>query len=221
MRLPLPVWYLVARFLDVYTVKRVLHDRSITQNSIRYFIYTLVKEIRNKSVNDLRDLLRDKLKTIDDTAWPMTDYRMYRYDRKFVRYLFARLTYHIEKKYGQSDITFEELMATRRRARYVLAEMMSYSFARTQIDEDEAFKYSSYLGNILLIPYPISQEFAQTNGIEKLQLIKDTNVLAASLVEEIDGLSFKPISEFSFQEIDRRQEFLMNLIAEIWSIQAV
>lgn len=212
---------LVARFLDVYSVKRVLHDKSITQNSIRYFIYTLVKEVRNKGIEELRDFLRDKLKSMDDTAWPITDYLIYRYDRKFIRYLFARMTYYIEMKHGRSGITFEELMATRKRARYVLVEMISFEFARKQIDEKEAFMYSSYLGNMLLIPFSISQEFEETENISKLQLVRNTNILSSSVVRQIEGLSFDPIKQFSFQEVSRRQEYIMNLIAEIWSVKVL
>lgn len=212
---------LIARFLDVYTVKRVLHGRSITQNAIRYFIYSLVKEIRSKSISELRDILKDRIKSIDDAFWPIDDYRAYQYDRKFVRYLFARLTYYIEKRLDCSDIKFEELMANRRRSRYVLADMISYGFAKSQIDEDEAFAQTSLLGNVLLIPYTLSQEFEQIVGIEKLQMLSETNSLTASVVKKIDDLDFEPISSFTFEEIDRRHEFIMNLISEIWSIEAI
>ncbi len=48
---------IVARFIDTFTIYRSVNYRTLAQSSIRYTLYSLVKEIRDKSTSDLVKIL--------------------------------------------------------------------------------------------------------------------------------------------------------------------
>lgn len=211
---------IVAKFLDIYAVKRTLQRKSITQNSIRYFIYTLIKEVRGKELYELRDILREKVVSQNLGDIPSSSTYTYLYDRKFLRYLFARITFHLEQRYGNQEISFDDLMAKRRRSRYGLFDLISYDYIgenMPEIPENERFGIYSMLGNIILIPHLLGQEYEKEIKFEQLSLLENTNILSSSVVKRINEIQFEPLNDFSYGEIQRRQEFIFSLINEIWS----
>ena len=87
---------IVSRFIDIYTAYRSFNGSSITQSAIRYFMFVLVKEIRNKSVNDLSNILRHELLKMAENLSSLNTFDTYSANYKFIRYVFARIVYHIE-----------------------------------------------------------------------------------------------------------------------------
>jgi len=51
----------VSTFIDILIVTRAINYKGSSQSFLRYIIYILVKDIRNKSVEELRTILKDRL----------------------------------------------------------------------------------------------------------------------------------------------------------------
>lgn len=55
---------IVARFIELFTVYRSVNYRTLAQSSIRYTLYSLVKDIRDKSPKELVKLFKKKCKNL-------------------------------------------------------------------------------------------------------------------------------------------------------------
>lgn len=106
---------LVTRFLDVYTLARVIIGKSITQSSIRYFIYDLVKSIRSLDSLKLSEILSLELekftfKTISPIA------KLQKMDNwGFYHYLYARILYNSNR-----ELDFSTLLRSKKQNSFIL-----------------------------------------------------------------------------------------------------
>ena len=89
---------LVSRFLEMFVVFRSVNYRNYSHSSIRYTMYTLVKELRGKSVVELVKLLKEKVSKFDENLDGFKDLRMHGQNKRFIHFLLARITKHIEQK---------------------------------------------------------------------------------------------------------------------------
>ena len=90
---------LVARFIETFVVFRRVNNHTTASSSIRYTMFSLIKEIRNKSVSELSEILKNKVseqENIDN----MSEFELDQRNKNFVRFLLARITHHIEDKCG-------------------------------------------------------------------------------------------------------------------------
>ncbi|NNE54437.1 MAG: DUF262 domain-containing protein, partial [Flavobacteriales bacterium] len=83
---------LVARYIEVFVVRRSVNFRKFASSSIRYTMYSLVKEIRRKSVIELRDTLKAKLVEMNEDLSGLDSFRLHGQNKKFVKYFLARIT---------------------------------------------------------------------------------------------------------------------------------
>ncbi|HCN3693073.1 TPA: DUF262 domain-containing protein, partial [Escherichia coli] len=83
---------LVARYIETFVVRRSVNFRKFSASSIRYTMYSLVKEIRGKSIEELKDLLSKKLSEMPDTFAGMKEFRLHGQNYRFVKFLLSRIT---------------------------------------------------------------------------------------------------------------------------------
>lgn len=76
--------------------------RKFSASSIRYTMYSLVKEIRGKSIEELKDLLSKKLSEMPDTFAGMKEFRLHGQNYRFVKFLLSRITAWVEQQAGMS-----------------------------------------------------------------------------------------------------------------------
>lgn len=223
----------VSKFLDIYTITRILSGKSITQTVIRYAIYSLVKEIRNSDLDTLRNILKEKLLANDSMASVM----LYQYDwsqRKFIHYVFARIIFYLENKYRNQtadNYWIDDLMAPRRKDRYVIAPIITDDFnVYSDSFQDNTTLLAAYasLGNYVLIPNPLAEEFNEIITINKIALLKNENLLAALAVEpyEIDddiklSYDFNGVKRLDFESILGRTRQLYYIINEVWNVDDI
>ncbi|MFO7853449.1 MAG: DUF262 domain-containing protein, partial [Bacteroidales bacterium] len=94
---------LVARYIETYVVRRALNFRKFASSSIRYTMYTLVKEIRNKTVEELKDLLHRKLSEMEETMDGVLNFRLHGQNYTFVKFLLSRMTSFVEIETGMNS----------------------------------------------------------------------------------------------------------------------
>lgn len=78
----------VARYIETFVVRRSVNFRKFSASSIRYTMYSLVKEIRGKSIEELKDLLSKKLSEMSDTFAGMEEFRLHGQNYRFVKFCF-------------------------------------------------------------------------------------------------------------------------------------
>ena len=217
---------LIYRFLDIYTVSRTVNNKSITQTSIRYTIYSLVKEVRNKDVDELCNLLRGKIDNLQDKIDALSMYDCSYFNRRFVHYLLSRMTYYIERRFSDdSSISFVELLPSKRRNRFIISQIVTNDtdiYGEYFANDEELYSCVKKIGNYVLIYNDVYSSFFEKNTIEKLELIKDDNILSRSLTTPIPMLTtFKTMNSMDINGILQRTEELVQLAKSIWNVDHI
>ena len=216
---------IIYQFLDVFTVTRMVNYKSITQTAIRYTIYSLVKEVRNKSVEELSEILRQRLENSGDSIDALALFDCYNANKKFVQYLLARMTYYMEKRYAdENHLNFWDLLPSRRWNRIVITPIMTTDadYLPYFRDEEQQISGVKKIGNYVLVPNSYYSEFTESNQIEKLELIKNSNILSKTLVELVPMANeFQVQTELGAQMLEQRTEELVRLACTIWNADLI
>lgn len=217
----------VSNYLDILCISRSLNYKSINQTAMRYSIYSLVKEIRDKSLSDLKQILKDKLIGVAEGTNNFRHFT-YKYDnRKFVHYLYARINYYLENKYGNPNILFIDLLPSRKRNRFVLTPLMDYNFddyKHLYSDDNSFVDAFQSLGNFILLPNPKAYEFNDETEVNKLKFTKGDLVLndTLSITNALsDKYEFTPLASFSFKELKDRTQHINYIVNEIWNLENI
>lgn len=223
----------VATFIDILVVTRAINYKGSSQSFLRYIIYTLVKDIRNTSVSELKSILKERLSSSKESINEIDKFFYNNGNKKFIHYLFARCTLYIENKiYGNQEIVMYDLMATRKYNRFVLTPIIwDYNRYNSYFENEETYYATEKkIGNYLLIPNPISIEFLPDNKITKANKLKKELRLANSLTntyynnledsDYIKSKGFLPLTSFK-EGIDNRTLSMNALIKEIWNIDNI
>lgn len=217
---------LIYRFLDIYTVSRTVNYKSITQTAIRYTIYSLVKEVRNKDIDELCSPLRGKIDNLQDKIDALSLYDCSYVNRRFVHYLLARMTYYIERRFSDdSSLSFVELLPSKRRNRFITSQIVTNDtdiYGEYFANEDELYSCVKKIGNYVLIYNDVYSLFSENDTIDKLELIKDDNILSRSLTTPIPMLTtIKTMSSMGIDGILQRTEELVQLAKSIWNVDHI
>ncbi len=155
------------RFLDCFGIYRLLLGQSISQSTIRYTIYNLIKQIRDKNIDDLTSILRENIFELRTKFIKDLDYIPF--DKNYSKYLFARLL-----KLRHDQLPFEILYYRRRKDSYKLVKLV------TPFDTEDSvrrlpYKLKEIIMNSLcsscLVPAEIGREISLLTVVDRIQLL--------------------------------------------------
>ncbi len=221
---------IVSKFIDIYTVLRTIKNRSISQSGIRYSIYSLVKNIRNKSIEELREILSSELQETNDFSLDLSEFNAYSMNPKFLRYLFARIVYHIESNHLNKSVNFTDLIAARKKNRFSIAPLLwEFSFDQYSNNFETEAEYNQTfcsLGNYVFVPNPIRNVINDIPNESKLIHLKNENYLASSTINPDNHVlnmkfGFNALDKFDKKSIAIRTKIIENLINEIWNPEQI
>lgn len=225
---------LVARYIETFSVYRAANYRNFSQSSIRYTMYNLVLELRNKSVVEVGKILAKKLVDIDENLRGLSALAMHGQNKQFIKFLLSRITAHIEQQSGKSttfSTYFNNSNGRPFEIEHIWADKMHYhSDEFKQINEFNDFR--NKLGDLILLPRGTNQSFGAMKYEKKLPHYIKENLLAQSLhVECYDRnpnflnyiksskLSFKDHPEYKINDVNDRQELYKEICDEIYDLK--
>jgi uncharacterized protein with ParB-like and HNH nuclease domain len=225
---------IIARFIEIFTVYRSVNYRTLAQSSIRYTLYSLVKEIRDKSPRELVDIFKKKISDFDEDLKGILNFGLHQQNKRFVRYLLARITNYIEAESGIPS-NLESYMSDSIKKPYQIEHIWSENFDAHKGDfeqRDEFYYYRNLIGGLLLLPKGTNQSFHDAPYEEKLPHYLKDNLLAQTLHEacyqknpnflkfrEISALNFKPHKHFKKQDLLERTELYRDICERIWGLE--
>lgn len=228
---------LVARFLESFIIRRKINFKNTAHSDVRIKMYQLVKEIRNKSVEELVEILTKNINDMKEKLDEIYEYGLEKKNNTFVKFLLARLTSFIEEKSGIPNFSFEKYVRKEKKHKFEIEHIIANKFSEHEDeydDEQDFIDYRSSLGGLILIPHGINQSYGALPYKEKLEYYYSENILAKSLHEKCyernprfsnyiqeSKLPFKSYSEFTKQAIDERQKLYQKISEEIWSIDEI
>tara|TARA_R110001599_G_scaffold310115_1_gene517212 strand:- start:4046 stop:5878 length:1833 start_codon:yes stop_codon:yes gene_type:complete len=224
---------LVAKYLEIFCVRRSINFRNFGATSIRYTMYTMVKELRDKSLEELRDILAAKLEVMDETWDGFYRFRLHGQNKHFVKYLLSRLSGYVDELAGENT-DFMNYFHKGNGKPFEIEHIWSNHFSKYQDEFDQLHDFEEYrnrLGGLILLPKGTNQSYGdKPYEVKKNHYIKE-NLLVKSLcpltyennpnfnkLVSDHGLPFKAHDEFKKDDLDTRQALYQALCEKIWTL---
>jgi uncharacterized protein with ParB-like and HNH nuclease domain len=223
----------VSSFVDILIHRRLWSFKAVDYRNMRYAMFNVIKDIRGKSLDELADLLTQRLATEPQFS-DNQKFRLTSSNRKQVHRFLARITDYVETQSGYASRYVEYAKRGRQNAyeiEHIWADHPERHLSEFEHKNDFA-EYRNRLGDLLLLPKSFNASFGDKTYEEKRPHYVGQNLLARSLCSEAyqnnpgflnfknsSGLDFRPLDDFQKVDIDERQSLYIELVSRIWDVQ--
>ena len=221
----------VARFMETFTVRRSINFRKFGASSIRYTMYSLVKELRGKDLDSLRAVLKAKLAEMPEKWAGGAEFRLHGMNRYFVKFLLSRITGFIEQQSGAST-NFSTYFVSPGTRPYEVEHIWADRFAEHRDEFEQQHEFDNYrnrIGDLVLLPQGTNQSYGAMTYTEKVEHYLKENLLVKSLhpkayennpnfvgMAKTLGLKFKAHKAYAKADINDRQTLVQSICEAIW-----
>jgi uncharacterized protein with ParB-like and HNH nuclease domain len=222
----------VARFMETFAVRRSINFRKFGASSIRYTMYSLVKELRGKDLDSLRGVLRNKLAEMPETWGGVGEFRLHGMNRQFVKFLLARITGFIEQQSG-AVANFSTYFVSPGAKPFEVEHIWADKFDEHRDEFEQKHEFDTYrnrIGDLVLLPQGTNQSYGAKPYTEKVQHYLKENLLVKSLhpktyesnpnftgmVQRLE-IPFRHHETFGKADIDERQKLIRRICEVIWN----
>ncbi|HEX8397662.1 MAG TPA: DUF262 domain-containing protein [Pyrinomonadaceae bacterium] len=229
-----------ASFLDILLIRRIVNYIRISYSANYYAMFLLLKEIRNKPLYELVEILEKRLNeeeaTFDSARGGerrgIDEFGLNNFSKRYIHHILARMTAHIETQSGREN-RFAEYVRRNTKNPYEIEHIWANHYSRfnTQFASEKEFDDArNNLGGLLLLPADFNRSFQDKTYEEKLPHYNAQNLLARSLslacyinnpqfleYVKCSNLPFQPYEHFSRQEQKERRKLYRAIAEEIWN----
>ena len=224
---------LVAGFLDLFVARRMVNFRNFGYSTVVYTMFNLARNVRNKDLDALRDVLADRVADIGEAFDGVKTFRLTQRNRWHIRYLLARMTAWIEGECN-TGVGFVEYGNWRRKDPFEVEHIWADKYERDGGEFDNPYDFTDQrhrFGGLLLLPKSFNASFGDDEYEDKVPHYFGQNLLAASLYSraykknpsfvrfiERTGLPFAPHPErFRQSDMEERQELYRQICEHVWN----
>lgn len=223
---------LTADYLDCWLNRRLWNFKSIDYSTLQYATFLLTKELRNLSLDTLRDKLITRL-TNDQTELPLDDQPyLNNWNAKSLHRQLARFTHWLEEQSGQPG-RYQEYIVRSGKNAYEIEHLWANHFERHTDEFAHAQEFSTHrnkVGGLVLLPKKINASLNDKAYSDKLEHYQSENLLARSLhpmcyvhnpgflkLKGETGLPFKAFTAFKKADFDERFSLYKGIADLLWS----
>ena len=221
----------VARFMETFAVRRSVNFRKFGASSIRYTMYSLVKELRGKDLDSLQTLLKGKLDDMPEKWEGIAEFRLHGMNKQFVKFLLSRITGFIDQQSGAAS-NFSTYFISAGKKPYEIEHIWANKFEEHRDEFEQRHEFDNYrnrIGDLVLLPQGTNQAYGAMTYGQKVEHYLKENLLVKSLhpkayennpnfigMAKNLGLKFKPHTAFAKIDIDERQSLVQSICEVIW-----
>lgn len=221
----------VARYIETFAVRRSINFRKFGASSIRYTMYTLVKDLRGKDLDSLRTILQGKLDEMEESWDGLAQFRLHGQNRRFVKFLLSRIAGFIEQQSGAST-SFSTYFVSPGTKPFEVEHIWSDKFSEHRDEFEQQHEFDNYrnrIGDLVLLPEGTNQSYGAKSYAEKIDHYLKENLLVKSLhpktyqnnpnflkMAKTLGIPFKAHKSFTKVDIDERQALIQRICEVIW-----
>ena len=226
---------LVAKYIEIFSVRRSVNFRNFGASSIRYTMYSLVKEIRRKSLQELHAILAKKIDEMDQPWSGVESFRWHGMNRHFIKFLLSRISGYIDEQSGLSS-DFCTYFYNEGGKPFEIEHVWADKFEEHQDEFVQRHEFSDFramLGDLVLLPRGTNQSYnAQPYATKQPHYLKE-NLLVKSLcamtyqnnpnftqMAKRLKLPFRHHDEFKKTDIEARQKLYRAICERIWAFEA-
>ena len=228
---------LVARFIDLLITARVTSNKSVDYSTIKNYVFNVTKDIRNKSVEELKARLKAQYENLAyDPERVLHGLYLNSFTKKYIKNMLARITGYIEE---QTDVAsnYCNYMNTRTKNPFEIEHIISdhYDWFKTEYTDQEEFKrWRNSFGALLLLNKSINASLNDSNYDDKLgkYCSNEGNIYTESRGDQAyknnpkfkkfiknNKLKFKPYKKFGKVQIKERINLLVQLVKLVWNTE--
>lgn len=226
---------LVARFIDVLIISRVINYRSVDYSTIKNFVFNVTKDIRMVDVSTLKEKLQQQYINLEfNPSAALYDLRLNSFTKKYIKNILARVTGFIEEQIGVAS-NYCNYMNTQTKNPFEIEHIITdhYEWFTNEYTDQEDFKrWRNSVGALLLLHKSINASLNDSRYEYKLEKYcsNEGNIYSESLGElayrnnpkflkfiRDNNLNFKPYDKFGKNEISERIGLLVDLIKLVWN----
>ncbi|MDO8416384.1 MAG: DUF262 domain-containing protein [Agitococcus sp.] len=227
---------LVAHYIDIFCVRRSINFRNFSASSIRYTMYNLVKEIRNKDLTELMSIFVCKLDEMEESWDGLKDFRLHGQNRGFVKYFLSRISGYVDELAGENT-NFTTYHHSSHGKPFEIEHLWANNFDSHKDEFDQINDFNNQrnsIGALVLLPRGTNQSYNDKAYVEKLPHYIKENLLVKSLHEltyannpnfnklvSLHNLPFKPHTDMKVVDITDRLELYRQISKKIWHLNEV
>ena len=220
----------VSAWLDILIHRRIWNWRAIDYSTMQYAMFLVMRDIRGRSVQELAEMLRDRLDAESETFAGNDRFYLHGMNGRQIHRVLARMTAYLETRSGQASRYAE--YAQRGRKGYEIEHIWADHSERHMEEfahQRDFAEYRNHIGGLLLLPKSFNASYGDLPYAEKRGHYLSQNLLAHSLHEQAydhnpgfrrfiaeSGLPFRAHAEFKKVDLDARQELYRRLAERIW-----
>lgn len=229
-----------ATYLDIWVMRRTVNYIRVGYSSVSYTMWSLCKDIRNKPLSELIEILTEKLAN-DDVSFEGSPSRgrtgvsglgLNQFSRRYIYHLLARLTAYTEVGSGKPDL-FDKYVDRKSKNPADIEHIWADNYERyasecpTRQDFDE---WRNNVGGLLLLPADVNRSYQDKPFDVKAPHYAKQNLYAASLTAAAyqhqpqfqafaarEHLPFKAYESFGKAEQSERRALVLALANKVWS----
>lgn len=225
---------LVAKYIDIFCVRRSVNFRNFSASSIRYTMYNLVKEIRNKDYSELVEIFDKKLNEMDEQWNGFEWFRLHGQNGRFVKYLLSRLSGYIDGLAGENTDFATYYHATNGKP-YEIEHLWANNFDNHRDEFDQLNEFNdarNSIGALVLLPRGTNQSYSDKLYTEKVEHYIKENLLVKSLhplayennpnfnkLISHNGLAFRAHAEMKMADVQIRRDLYRQIAEQIWCLE--
>ncbi len=222
---------LVAQFIDILIAWRLWNFRSIAHSTMKYKMFSVMRDIRSLEPQSLAEYLHKYLKKEKETFVSNNRLRMHQQNRRYIHLILARLTEYLETSSGQ-DSQYGEYVGNST-VRYEVEHIWAAHPERYQDEFDASHEFDEYrnlIGGLLLLPKKFNASYGDLPYEKKLEQYRTQNLLAHSLHPDCykhnpgfinfvkkSSIPFKPHNSFKKNDLEERGKLYQQLAERIWN----
>jgi hypothetical protein len=231
---------LVATYIDIWLMRRIVNYVRMVYQAVSYPMFVLTKEIRRKPVNELRQILIDRLNEDDISfdSYPskgrkgIQDFGLNQFSRRYIYHILARITSYIETNSGKPDL-FDKYVDRKDKNAVDIEHIWANNYERYKDlfpNNEEFQKNRNHIAGLLLLPADVNRSYQDKTFAEKSPHYAKHNLLAASLTpsayehqpqfiafKERSELPFEAYADFGIDEQNKRRVLIEKLVKKVWS----
>ena len=213
---------LVSRYIDLWMIARTSRYSSVDYSTIKNYVFSLTKDIRNKTVPELKEILLEHYNNLNyNTKEALEGLRLNGFTKKYIKHALARITSYIEESIDLNP-NYVDYVNTNTKNPFEVEHIITdhYEWYTEEYTDQEDFKrWRNSIGNLLLLHKSINASINDVKYDKKLPIYcsNQGNILTESLGEVAyknnprfiafineNKLSFEAYNIFGKEQIKKR-----------------
>lgn len=222
----------VADFLDCWLNLRLWNYKSNSYSSMQYSVFTLIRDVRGKDLNEVRAILHQRLLTERKELTFDKPVGLNQFTGKAIHRQLARFTDWLEQQAGEPG-RYEDYIVRSGKNAYEIEHLWANHYDRFAdvFPQQQDFEtHRNMIGGLVLLPKKINASLNDATYNDKIKHYLKANPLAQTLHADFyeknpgflqtlarTGLNFEPHPEFGKDDLSKRCDLYCALADHVWS----